>query len=220
VMGMPQEKVNEILQPLLQRIIPIYQKGSSQRNEEDYWAAKAALKFNREGNIDRGIFSIYFFNLVCLKRGEGIFQPAGVPHAYLEGPCVEIMSNSDNVLRGGLTTKHIDVKELMKHVKCGPLEPAIIKGEWNNNERVYKTPAPDFQLSCIVLPANGQAEISSVTAEIMLVLKGNAELSSGDTLVRLKQGQSAVVFAGQKLVIKATDQTELYRATVPVHSTE
>jgi mannose-6-phosphate isomerase len=220
VMGMPQEKINEILQPLLQRIIPVYKKGSSQSNEEDYWAAKAALKFNREGNIDRGIFSIYFFNLVCLKKGEAIFQPAGVPHAYLEGQCVEIMSNSDNVLRGGLTTKHVDVKELMKHIKCEPLEPVIIKGKMNSTERVYETQAPDFQLSCIALPAGGKAEINPLTTEIILVLRGNAELSSGDMLVRLKQGQSAVVFVGQKLVIKAIEQTELYRASVPVHRGE
>ena len=84
---------------------------------------------HKDGNIDRGIFSIYLFNLVHLKKGEGIFQDAGVPHAYLEGQNVEIMANSDNVLRGGLTTKHIDVKELLKHVKCEATYPGYLTGE-------------------------------------------------------------------------------------------
>ena len=75
------------------------------KEDEDFWAARAAITFNRikELNIDRGIFSIYLFNLVHLKKGEAIFQDAGVPHAYLEGQNVEIMASSDNVLRGGLT---------------------------------------------------------------------------------------------------------------------
>src|SRR5688572_8098768 len=103
---MPQEQVSGHLQPLLKRIIPLYQQGKLDRPDPDYWAAKGALTFSE---TDRGIFSVYLFNLVQLKRGEAIFQDAGVPHAYLEGQNVEIMSSSDNVLRGGLTTKHIDV---------------------------------------------------------------------------------------------------------------
>src|SRR5204863_6271059 len=127
---------------------PIYNKGDHDKDDEDYWAAKAALTFSRNENIDRGIFSIYFFNLVHLKRGEGIFQDAGVPHAYLEGKNVELMANSDNVLRGGLTSKHIDVKELLKHVKCEPTYVNILYGEKINGiEKVYKTPTPDFQIS-------------------------------------------------------------------------
>ena len=119
-MEMPQESVNQILQPLLDRIIPLYSSGQLKKSEENFWAARAALIFGEKGkknkhrSIDRGIFSIYFFNLLQLRKGEGLFQDAGVPHAYLEGQNVEIMANSDNVLRGGLTNKHVDVKELMK----------------------------------------------------------------------------------------------------------
>jgi len=101
VMGMPQEEVQAILQPVLDRVLPLYELGALHKEEEDYWAAKAAITFNKEGWIDRGIFSIYFFNIVKLEPGETIFQDAGIPHAYLFGQCVEIMANSDNVLRGG-----------------------------------------------------------------------------------------------------------------------
>src|SRR5690606_10034604 len=113
----------------------------------DFWAARAALTFEENGNIDRGIFSIYLFNLVRLKNGEAIFQDAGVPHAYLEGWNVEIMASSDNVLRGGLTSKHIDVKELLKHVKCEATEVKVIMGDLKGKERIYETPAPDFALT-------------------------------------------------------------------------
>ena len=62
------------------------------------------MTYSQNGHIDRGIFSIYFFNLLHLQPGQAVYQDAGLPHAYLEGQNVEIMSNSDNVLRGGLTT--------------------------------------------------------------------------------------------------------------------
>ena len=92
VMNMPQEKVNTTLQPVLDRIMPLYDKGGLSKDEEDYWAARAARLFNQPGKIDRGIFSIYLFNLVCFKPGEAIFQDAGLPHAYLEGQMAEIMA--------------------------------------------------------------------------------------------------------------------------------
>ncbi len=114
VMEMEPLKVNAVLQPLLDRILPAYREDRLSKDKEDFWAARAALTFNETGRIDRGIFSIYLFNLVNLHPGEAIFQDAGLPHAYLEGQNVEIMANSDNVLRGGLTPKHIDVPELLK----------------------------------------------------------------------------------------------------------
>jgi len=103
VMELPQAEVNRILQPLLDRIIPAYREGKLSQNDEHFWAARAADTYNEPGRIDRGIFSIYLFNLLNLHPGEAIFQAAGLPHAYLEGQNVEIMANSDNVLRGGLT---------------------------------------------------------------------------------------------------------------------
>jgi len=150
VMEMPQEEVNRILQPLIDNLATIYKDQPPDKYDEDYWVAKAAYSFPHHGKIDRGIFSIYFFNLVHLKKGEGIFQDAGVPHAYLEGQNVEIMASSDNVLRGGLTNKHVDVKELLKHVQCEPTHVRIISGEQiSDTEKIKTTSAPDFQPSCV-----------------------------------------------------------------------
>src|SRR5258708_39183963 len=144
-MEMPQAEVNTVLQPLLDRIVPIYKAQELKKSEEHFWAARAALTYNEPGKIDRGIFSIYFFNLLNLHPGEAIFQDAGLPHAYLEGQNVEIMANSDNGLREGLTPKHVHVPELLKHIKFEATHPRLIF-ENNVHETItpYKTPEHDF----------------------------------------------------------------------------
>ncbi|HEY4153998.1 MAG TPA: mannose-6-phosphate isomerase, class I, partial [Puia sp.] len=80
VMEMPQAQVNRHLKTLLDRIVPHYQVNKLKKNKEDFWAARAALTYQHKGDIDRGIFSIYFFNLVQVLPGHAVFQDAGVPH--------------------------------------------------------------------------------------------------------------------------------------------
>jgi mannose-6-phosphate isomerase len=216
VMEMPQESVNRLLQPLLDRIIPLYQKNQLRKDQEDFWAARAALTFNSDNKIDRGIFSIYFFNLLYLKKGEGIFQDAGLPHAYLEGQNVEIMANSDNVLRGGLTTKHIDVKELMKHIKFEETIPKILHPEkLAGKEEVYKTPAPDFKLSWFKLNKEAEAAFESITGEILLVIDGNIVIKSNEDELELSKGEAAFIISHQHISLKALSDADLYRASAP-----
>jgi mannose-6-phosphate isomerase len=218
VMEMPQEKVNAQLQPLIDRIIPLYREGKLNRSQADYWAAKGALSFSQPGKVDRGIFSLYLFNLVELHRGEAIFQGAGVPHAYLEGQNVEIMASSDNVLRGGLTSKHIDVPELLKHVKCEATHPEIIRGIKRGNEIVYKTPAPDFELSSFILHNGNSVSFTPHTAEVLLLIDGQTEISSRDSKIILLKGQpSAIVFPGHEVKVTAQEPSWLFKATVPVN---
>lgn len=216
VMEMPQQEVNERLQPLLDRIIPLYGDGQLAKANPDYWAAKAALGFSKKGQVDRGIFSVYLFNLVQLKKGEAVFQDAGVPHAYLEGQNVEIMANSDNVLRGGLTSKHIDVQELLKHVKCEATYPEILAGTTSGNERVYKTPVPDFELSSFTIKKNATVSFKPGTAEILLLVEGEVKVSDGKNEVILKKGQpSAIVFPGHDIELKGIDDSLVFRAKTP-----
>ena len=228
VMDMPQEKVNRILQPLLDHIIPLYKENKLRKSSADFWAARAALRYNEEGIIDRGIFSIYLLNLVHLQKGEAVFQDSGILHAYLEGQNVEIMANSDNVLRGGLTSKHIDSKELMKHVKFEAVQPFIIHPVENlNGEEVYPTPAGDFELSRFHLEAGEGTEFASETADILLLVEGTVELieanDSGKLLkeksLSLQKGEAAVVFACYTH-ITATKPALLFRATTPIQKKE
>jgi mannose-6-phosphate isomerase len=216
VMEMPASEVNAQLQPMLDRIIPLYQQGKLDKSDPGYWAAKAALTFPAAGQTDRGIFSVYLFNLVRMKRGEAIFQDAGVPHAYLEGQNVEIMASSDNVLRGGLTTKHIDVKELLKHVKCEPTVPHILKGIRSGFETIYKTAAPDFELSVFAMGKNDSASFTPSTTEILLLVEGQVEVRNGNDKVILKKGApSGIVFPGNTIQLIASEQAWVFRATVP-----
>ncbi|MEP7375015.1 MAG: mannose-6-phosphate isomerase, class I [Chitinophagaceae bacterium] len=217
VMELPQEKVNAQLQPLLDRIIPLYKQEKLNRSQADYWAAKGALTFSQPGKTDRGIFSVYLFNLVELHRGEAIFQDAGVPHAYLEGQNIEIMASSDNVLRGGLTNKHIDVPELLKHVKCEATHPNILKGDKAGAEHIYKTPAPDFELSSFILHDGDSVSFVPHTAEILLLVDGQVEISDKEQKVILGKGQpSAIVLPGNEVRLSATEPSWLFKATVPV----
>lgn len=216
VMEMPQPAVNESLQPLLDRIIPLYKQNELNREQEDFWAARAALTFNSPGIIDRGIFSIYFFNLVHCKPGEAVFQDAGVPHAYLEGQNVEIMANSDNVLRGGLSPKHVDVPELMKHIKFDGITPSLLTGKKRNGiEEVYQTPAPDFELSRFQLETGQTASFTSTTADILFVGKGSVKIINAENILDLRSGEAAVVFSSTAVQLLAADNSSVYRATVP-----
>jgi mannose-6-phosphate isomerase len=214
VMEMPQEEVNRILRPLVDNITAT-SNGVADRSDEGYWVAKAADTFSQGGRIDRGIFSIYLLNIVALKKGEGLFQDAGVPHAYLEGKCVEIMANSDNVLRGGLTTKHIDVQELLKHVKCEPTTPAIIKGDITPEQmKWYHTPAPDFGLCVFEMQAGDTVSFTPEGVEILLLTEGKVEADDDTVTVKLEPGSpSAVVFPGHTIYLAAAVNSIVFRAT-------
>jgi mannose-6-phosphate isomerase len=218
VMEMEQARVNSVLQPLLDRIIPAYEKNGLPKKDENFWAARAALTFNGPGKIDRGIFSIYLFNLVNLHPGEGIFQGAGLPHAYLEGQNVEIMANSDNVLRGGLTPKHIDVQELMKHVKFEETLPRVILGKNTGGPvSTFLTPAPDFELSKIELSKGQMTTINAESAEIYIVLEGEVAVEEQpQNAFNRKKGEAFIAFNGARLGLKAWENTILYRGAVPL----
>jgi len=221
VMEMPQAEVNRILRPLVDNLKEVYKEAEPDKSDEDFWAARAAATFTKGEDIDRGIFSIYLFNLVHLKKGEAMFQDAGVPHAYLEGQNVEIMANSDNVLRGGLTSKHIDVPELLKHVKCEATFPVIMSGEKLDNdgqvERIFRTTAPDFQLSVFELEAGNTVSFQPTGTEIILLTEGMVELDDDENAIKLEPGNpAAVVLGGETVYIAAAAKSTVFRATVPV----
>jgi mannose-6-phosphate isomerase len=213
VMMMEQSKVNEALHPLMQKITPGYNKGSLQKDNEDFWAARAALDFCKNNDYDRGIFSLYFFNLVHLKKGEAIFQPAGLPHAYLEGQNVEIMANSDNVLRAGLTDKHIDVAELLNHVKFEPTIPKILNA--SSKHKIFSSPAEEFEMQQYCFEEGDEVSIATNTAETFLVLDGSLRVNTSNEEFQFKKGDCFLVIAETPLQVKALSPINLFRVTVP-----
>jgi len=212
VMEMPQSEVDDILEPLQERLENAV---LTDKKASDYWAARAFQDHPRkDGGCDRGIFSIYWLNIVHLFPGEGIYQGAGVPHAYMEGVNVELMANSDNVFRGGLTPKHIDVPELLKSLVFEPVTPQILQGEQiSPTERVYFTPAPDFELSEITLSdAQLHSNKNVYAPEIFIVLDGEAEVNHSLTF---KKGDIFLVLPGATYEIRPDEPTILYKATIP-----
>jgi mannose-6-phosphate isomerase len=120
------------------------------------------------------------------------------------------------VLRGGLTTKHIDVQELLNHTRCEPTIPQILKGEQKGKELVYKTPAPDFELSSFTLQKGETASFTSSTAEIMLLVKGVVNVNDEKSSIELKIGQpSGIVFPGDEVKLTAQEDALVFKATVP-----
>jgi mannose-6-phosphate isomerase len=214
LMELNQERVNDILAPLASSIIPLYKQGNLEKSSPDFWAARAIENLCNNGVYDKGIFSIYLFNILCLKTGEGIFQGAGMPHAYLEGQNIELMSNSDNVLRAGLTSKYIDIPELLANTQFNITVPKIIKVKQKEEKRHYDCPVPDFAIDAYHLNKGTQRSFQSDGPAILLFIKGVA------TIIGEKNydAVSAVAFystPGEKFEILANTDLYFVVATVP-----
>jgi mannose-6-phosphate isomerase len=219
VMTMPQQQVDLLLDELLARL---QEKTPTSKEGPDYWALRAAESFPLPGgHRDRGIFSVYLLNLVHLQPGQGTFQPAGVLHAYLEGANVELMANSDNVLRGGLTTKHVDVPELLKILTFEGGTPEVISGvQLSAEQRVYRTPAEEFELSRIALPPRGRfAGEATYGPKALIVLEGSATLKSAGKSKALHRGSIAFAPSGAQFVLETlTDDLVVFQAGLPLHA--
>lgn len=128
----------------------------SARSDEFAAELELARALDADFPGDPGIVVALLMNLVTLRRGEGLFVPAGVLHAYLDGLGVELMAASDNVLRGGLTPKHVDAAELVSVLDPTPGLPPVIRGrEVSPGVRQYDVPVSDFALLAVTPTAAG-----------------------------------------------------------------
>jgi mannose-6-phosphate isomerase len=156
--------------------------------------------------------------LVSLRKGQAIFQDAGIPHAYLCGQNIELMANSDNVLRGGLTEKHVDVPELLSTVRLEGLEPCAIEGASRDNpfEAHFECPAQDFHLSRIQLGKGDSWANSTQSVEVLLLMEGTVTMDSDQQYLNMDKGQSAILFGGSEYRIRAMSKSAtLFRASLP-----
>ncbi|MEU9102169.1 mannose-6-phosphate isomerase, class I [Streptomyces sp. NPDC048361] len=172
------------------------------------YTAYASLAHHFPG--DPGVIAAMLLNHIQLQPGEALFLGAGVPHAYLGGLGVEIMANSDNVLRCGLTPKHVDVPELLTVVRFEPTEPGVLRPEASvTGEELYETPIDEFRLSRFVR-AEGAAptELTAPTPQIVLCTAGSPSIGG----LPLTPGAAAFVPAGEKSELSGTGT--VFRATV------
>ncbi|MET7858240.1 mannose-6-phosphate isomerase, class I [Streptomyces sp. NPDC005318] len=159
---------------------------------------------------DPGVIAAMLLNYVQLQPGEALFLGAGVPHAYLGGLGVEIMANSDNVLRCGLTPKHIDVPELLSIVRFEATDPGILRPEASpSGEELYETPVDEFRLSRFDLsPGAAPVDLTRSTPQILLCTVGAPRVGTLD----LAPGASVFVPSGE--TVEACGTGTLFRATV------
>lgn len=163
---------------------------------------------------DPGVLAPLFLNLIALEPGQAMFLGPGQLHAYLEGTAIELMANSDNVLRGGLTPKHVDLPELLKILRFEPIAPArlspVSAGE---QEAVYETPAAEFLLSVIQMAGErGRFAVSS--AEILLCLEGAGAIRGADLSLAFGRGDCLWVPAGTGSYALEGNFT-VYKSSVP-----
>lgn len=186
--------------------------------------AKAVLELGERYPGDAGVLASLLLNHITLARGEAIYLPAGNLHAYLRGVGVEVMANSDNVLRGGLTPKHVDVPELLRVLDFHPVTAEVLRpGIFRDGlELGYDTPAPEFAVS--VLHLDGEHLGHEVDAparadgpQIVLCTEGSAVVRAKTNAVTLERGAAAWVAADDGPIRLVADRpATLFRATVGV----
>lgn len=143
---------------------------------------------------DVGILAPLILNTIELKPGEAMFLDAETPHAYVQGTALEIMANSDNVLRAGLTPKHIDVPALIENTRFTSIAPEVLtltpKAEPGRVH--FPVPVEDFKFEVLSLEAlNGAQAVQS--AEILFCIDGQATVIAGDERCDLQPGESAFI---------------------------
>ena len=217
VMLADQSTLANWLLPIIEVNQQPYKNGELTLDNPDYWVlyTMEAMAISPE-KLDTGLVCFYLFNIVHLKEGEGIFQDAGIPHAYLRGQNVELMACSDNVIRGGLTPKYVDIAELLKIVDCREVTPQIISAApQNQSEFTYKTPVKDFALAQIRVEPQQHTELNLQSAGILLVMQGELKIQEKSTALTLKQGESAFITADSNVEIMSEKGGYAFLAKLP-----
>jgi phosphomannomutase len=224
LMGLPQEQVDKYLSPLIERLSKSNAVSPFSKSSPEYWVLRSDTEFIKDGHHDRGVFSVYLLNLMRLNPGQAMYLSAGVPHAYLEGVGMEIMANSNNVLRGGFTHKHVDVPELLKTVVFKGEPPAIRNGNLiSETERSYREvgDVEEFQLSQIqISQINKHTQGNNHDIETLIVLEadGPVQLNLSDgSMQEIRRGQTVMIPQGVPYELSVTgEKAVLFKASVPL----
>ena len=187
---------------------------AARRPGDPAWRWVKSLMSRHPG--DMGALAPLYLNLVTLAPGQAFFLPSGELHAYLEGTALEIMANSDNVLRGGLTPKHVDLQELLATLVFDAHAPELLQAEDSGpGEKSFRTPAREFELGFLeVGPGRPFTATGGRGVEILLQLEGACRLTSDDSEIALARGRSVLVPAALESY-KLEGEGRTARARVP-----
>src|SRR3954464_7094860 len=162
---------------------------------------------------DPGVVISLMCNHLKLAPGEAVFLPAGNLHAYLSGAGIEVMASSDNVLRGGLTTKHVDLAALIEVLDFTDGRVPVLHPVLGPGGLRYPVPVEDFDLTRCQLDGHS-GTLTTAGPQVLLCTEGTAVLTSADAEVTVEKGRSAFVPAGTP--VTARGPAVLYRATTAV----
>lgn len=170
--------------------------------------ARTAVELDEHFPGDTGILAALLLNRISLEPGQAVALEAGVMHAYIRGTGVEIMANSDNVMRGGLTKKHIDVDGLLQVVDFEPMTPTILTAEGGDGIYVYPTPFPEFELWLVSPVSDDELNLPRPDCgRIALVTEGEFTLrGDGDEDLTLASGDAVFIPAGEQVVARGHGQ--------------
>ncbi|MGI4895014.1 MAG: mannose-6-phosphate isomerase, class I [Janthinobacterium lividum] len=148
---------------------------------------------------DAGVLVSILLNQVRLEAGEALYLPAGNVHAYLTGTGIELMASSDNVLRGGLTPKHVDVPELLRVVDFRVLPPPLLSARVVSADEVVFAPGDvdDFALAVLRVHPGAGTTWERAVPRTLLCLQGKLEIASASATLELRRGESAFVGADE-----------------------
>jgi mannose-6-phosphate isomerase len=205
-------------QSALDALVPALQTGCiplAGESGEFSAEARTLLELSERYPGDAGVLAALLLNRVSLEPGEALFLPAGNLHAYLSGAGIELMANSDNVLRGGLTPKHVDVPELLRVLDFVAAAPPVLTGRQADGWVRYDTPAEEFLLRRWESGDEGAVTVPDGGPRILLCTSGAACVRSPDRELEIKRGASlwlAATDIGVTIQARAED-TQVFLAS-------
>ncbi len=216
----PQPDLDVLVPAVLDGAIQYVRSGRTEFGAE----ARTVLELGERYPGDAGVLAALLLNRIQLEPGQGIYLPAGNLHAYLHGVGVEVMANSDNVLRGGLTPKHVDVPELLRVLDFTPTASSDLNPEITRDgmELVYDTPAAEFAVSVLCVQAEQvgreiDAPVRHDGPQILLCTEGSTVVYAKSDALTLRRGAAAWVSAEDGPIrLVAQEPTKLFRATVGI----
>ena len=188
--GLAQDDKESVLAELRENI----EKKGKEKNEGEYYTTEGVIStVLKKYPGDIGCVFPLMMNVVHVAPGEALYLEPDTLHAYVKGNGMELMTASDNVLRGGLTPKRIDLKELSSLLYFGPSFPRNVEKREKDGIINYLTPSPDFMLSRM---DEGEYLIPSSLDAVVIVEKGRAEVRENEDVVELDKGEVCFIEKG------------------------
>lgn len=206
--ALPDAKVHPALDRLLRRLTEQQPAPST----PEHWVLRSQAALGPQAPADRGLLFLFLLELRELRPGQALFLDAGVPHAYLQGAGIEVMAASDNVLRAGLTLKHVDSAELLRITRTDQPAPKIVEADASGR---YRTSAAEFELQRLAFRDEAGARFETVGPELLLSLEQHhrALIQLNGERLTLARGEALLLQPGTRV---AVEDAALWRCRVPV----